>query len=149
MKIEPARNANQRRACYALRHRVFVEEQGVPVELEVDEHDEDGAFHIMGMVDETLVATARLCVFDDVAKIQRVAVDKRHRGKSYGRAVILELMERARQNPAVVTIALDAQTQAIGFYKALGFHPTGKPFDDAGIDHIRMEQLARKPNPPG
>lgn len=138
MSITLARTTQEKAACYDLRHRVFVEEQGVPVELEIDEHDESIAIHFLGKIEDQPVATARICVFGGLAKIQRVAIDQKHRGRSLGRDLMLHLIAFAGHEQLAPTVALDAQTYATGFYESLGFSQTGDVFDDAGIDHIRM-----------
>ncbi|MEP1208990.1 MAG: GNAT family N-acetyltransferase [Rhizobiaceae bacterium] len=128
--------------CYHLRRVVFVEEQGVPVELEIDEHDAVDAYHFLGLIDGQPVATARICVFGDKAKIQRVVVLQPFRGRNLGRQLLQHLMGFARQNNLAPQIALDAQTYAVAFYQSLGFETTGEEFDDAGIAHIHMTQPA-------
>ena len=142
MSIILARTSQEKAACYDLRHRVFVEEQGVPVELEIDENDETIAIHFLGVIEDRPVAAARICVFEDMAKIQRVVIDKRYRGRSLGRVLMLHLIAFAKDNQLAQTIGLDAQTYATGFYESLGFSKTGDVFDDAGIDHIRMVMQA-------
>jgi len=135
-----------REACYRLRHVVFVEEQGVPVEMEIDEHDDAGAYHFLGLVDNEPAAAARIMVFgsgeNSVAKIQRVVVMKSFRGQKLGRDLMVHLLEFARTNNLAPHIALDAQTYATAFYESLGFTATGDEFDDAGIPHIHMSQPA-------
>lgn len=128
--------------CLAIRHAVFVEEQGVPVELEIDEHDHSSAIHFAVYLDAGLVGTARLCLFNGVAKIQRVAVSKEARGSGLGAKLVDHLVRYARTAKLAPKIALDAQAHATGFYERLGFKTVGTPFDDAGIPHIRMEQEA-------
>lgn len=144
MIISQATTENDRQVCYRLRHVVFVEEQGVPVELEIDEHDEAGAYHFLGKVDGEPAAAARICVFSDkdgaYAKIQRVIVMPQFRGQKLGRDLMVHLMDFARTNNLAPRIALDAQTYATAFYESLGFIASGDVFDDAGIPHIHMTQ---------
>ncbi|MEP0943058.1 MAG: GNAT family N-acetyltransferase [Rhizobiaceae bacterium] len=128
--------------CYHLRHVVFVEEQGVPVELEIDEFDASDAHHFLGLIDGKPAATARICLFGDKAKIQRVVVMKQFRGRNLGRQLMQHLMDFARRNNLAPQIALDAQTYAVPFYQSLGFETIGEEFDDAGIAHIHMTQKA-------
>ena len=132
----------EKEICYHLRHVVFVEEQGVPVELEIDEFDASDAHHFLGLIDGEPAATARICVFGDIAKIQRVVVMKQFRGRNLGRQLMQHLMNYARGHKLAPNIALDAQTYAVAFYESLGFKTTGEEFDDAGIAHIHMTQPA-------
>ena len=128
--------------CLRLRHAVFVDEQNVPVELEIDEHDHSDAIHFIGTIDDQCVATSRICLFGDKAKIQRVAIDKGHRGAGHGRAIMQHMINHIRANRLAPIMALDAQTYALSFYEALGFVAQGEEFDDAGIPHIHMVQPA-------
>lgn len=144
MKLEISRavSAEDKAECYRLRHIVFVEEQGVPVELEIDEYDETIARHFIGKVNGQAVAASRICVFDDTAKIQRVVVLEARRGRGYGRDLTIHMLKDIRADNLAPSIALDAQTHAVPFYEALGFAVEGNEFDDAGIPHLRMIQPA-------
>ena len=146
MNIIQATSPEDIQTCYQLRHEVFVEEQGVPVELEIDEHDAESAYHFLGLVDGEPAAAARICVFGDesqaIAKIQRVVVIQQFRGRKLGRDLMVHLMDFARANKLAPHIALDAQTYAKAFYESLRFIAIGDEFDDAGIPHIHMRQPA-------
>ena len=142
MEIVRAETGHDRKICYRLRHDVFVVEQGVPVELELDSHDEDDAIHFLGRIEGVPVAASRLCLESGIAKIQRVVVVPGCRGKGLGRELIEHMMRFVRDGGLATDIALDAQTHAIRFYRKIGFEPTGGEFDDAGIAHIRMVQRA-------
>ena len=121
---------------------MFVEEQKVPVELEIDEHDEADALHFLGSASEHAVVTARLCIFGEKAKIQRVAVDSSFRGSGYGKDIMQYMIDYVRAQQLAPMIALDAQAYATSFYEALGFKSEGEVFDDAGISHIHMVMKA-------
>jgi len=140
--INIATSQSDRQACFRLRHLVFVEEQGVPVELELDEFDDTRAIHFLGKVDGEAVAASRVVVFGDSAKIQRVVVHHSCRGRKFGKLLMLKMMDYVRTQNLAAEISLDAQTYAIAFYQALGFEPRGEEFDDAGIPHIHMVQPA-------
>jgi YbgC/YbaW family acyl-CoA thioester hydrolase len=121
-----------------LRHEVFVDEQKVPVALELD-HEDDTALHAvalnrMGMP----LATGRLIQHaPGVARIGRMAVKKQMRGSELGRRVLHALMDAA-QNRGDTQVILHAQCSAEGFYKRSGFAPHGAVFEDAGMAHIEM-----------
>ena len=138
LKIYAATTREQRDACYRLRHEVFVEEQGVPVELEIDEHDEMDAIHFLGEVNGTSAAAARIVVKQETAKIGRLVVSKPHRGGGHGVAMMRFVLDHVRDEGLATEVALDAQIQATGFYEALGFAIEGEEFMDAGIPHVRM-----------
>jgi predicted GNAT family N-acyltransferase len=125
-------------ACLALRHRVFVVEQGVPLALERDEHDAH-ATHWIARVGDTVVGTARARVVGDAAKAERVAVAAAARGTGAGRALMGAIEDWAREG-GLVSVALNAQAGAIAFYRALGYATEGEPFEEAGIPHRAMRK---------
>lgn len=128
-----------RQTCYALRHAVFVVEQGYSAEGEVDALD-PVSHHILAVDNGTPVATARVCLNEDTAKIGRVCVIKPRRGIGLGADLINAAVEMAADKGAKRTI-LGAQTHAIGFYEKLGFTPFEAPYDDEGEPHQMMERL--------
>ncbi len=138
LTVVTAKTVLQRQSCYAIRRVVFVDEQLVPIELEIDEHDETDAIHFLGSVDGTDVATGRVVVRSDGAKIQRVAVLSAYRGLGYGYKLMETMIAHIDAERLAKTITLDAQTHATAFYYGLGFSENGKEFDDAGIAHINM-----------
>jgi predicted GNAT family N-acyltransferase len=121
-----------------LRYVVFVEEQKVPVELELD-HEDDTALHAVALNRMGLpLATGRLIQHaPGVARIGRMAVKKQMRGSDLGRRVLHALMDAA-QNRGDTQAILHAQCSAEGFYKRSGFEPHGAIFEEAGIAHIEM-----------
>lgn len=125
--------------CLLLRRKVFIEEQNVPEEEEVDKYDAD-AIHLLAFEGETPVGTARIVVKGSVGKIGRVCVLKSQRGTGLGADLIKAALEQMRDSPDVVTARLGAQTQVLGFYERLGFTVFGPEYIDAGIPHFDMEQ---------
>ena len=124
------------RAAWAVREEVFIREQNVPAEIELDEHDA-GAVHLVCLVDEQVVGTLRIVrLADGRAKIGRVAVTKARRKKGHGRQLMLAALDQLRGQ--VREIVLTSQTEVIGFYEKLGFVATGPVFDEAGIPHRKM-----------
>jgi predicted GNAT family N-acyltransferase/uncharacterized SAM-binding protein YcdF (DUF218 family) len=124
-------------ACLALRRRVFQEEGGVPRGVEVDGRDEQ-AMHWIGIVGGHVVATARAReVGDGNVKIERVAVDKAHRGKALGARLMREV-HRDLHARGVCRAKLHAQVTVEGFYEALGYETHGEVFLEAAIEHVEM-----------
>ncbi|MBO9450538.1 GNAT family N-acetyltransferase [Tropicibacter sp. R16_0] len=134
LKIEVTED---RDTCFALRHTVFVEEQGVPIEEEIDELDEV-ATHILATADGVPTGAARIVFDAETAKIGRVCVLPKGRGTGMGVALIQKGVEIARAKPGVTKVKLGAQIHALGFYEKLGFQAYGPVYDDAGIDHRDM-----------
>ncbi|WP_019911535.1 GNAT family N-acetyltransferase [Paenibacillus sp. HW567] len=126
-----------------IRMKVFVEEQKVPAEEEIDEYDVigDNVHHILLLDEGIPVAAGRLIYYKaGTAKMQRIAVHKDYRSKGYGRILLLALEELARELGLEASI-LDAQCQAENFYSKLGYKViSAEPFYDAGILHVRMEK---------
>lgn len=121
-----------------VRTAVFVQEQGIPLELEWDEADSTAihavAYNGLGQG----IATGRLIRHaNGVGKIGRMAVHRVLRGSRIGQDLLRTLMEAARQR-GDAEVVLYAQRSAEGFYRRQGFLPRGEPFDEAGIAHIEM-----------
>jgi predicted GNAT family N-acyltransferase len=126
-----------RETCFRLRFEVFVDEQDVPVEEEIDALD-DVATHLLATQDGQPIGTARIVFDGATAKIGRVCVTKAGRGTGLGKALIEKAVHIARDTPGVTRAKLGAQVQALGFYEKLGFAAFGPVYDDAGINHRDM-----------
>ncbi len=124
--------------CFAIRTSVFVEEQQVPLELEMDEYDAV-ATHFLLRDGETPLGTARLLDKHGLAKIGRVAVVKEARGRGLGLVLMLAVIDEAKRRGFTESV-LDAQTYAVPFYARLGYAAEGEEFDDAGIPHFLMRR---------
>ena len=130
---------------FALRIEVFVREQKVPIELELDEKDHsENTVHIGYFHDDNLIGVARLIDMDkDVIHIGRVVIDKEYRGQGIGRELIIGCENIAQQILKRKTIIeLSAQIQAENFYKSLGYNRVNdKIYLDAGIEHVDMRKV--------
>jgi len=124
----------------ALRHEVFVVEQGVPPEEEVDARDAD-AIHLTAWEGDRLVGTCRLTT-DGAGTIRLgrlvVARDARRRGIA---SKLLQAATRAARDAGAQRIVLAAQVRATAVYAADGYVPRGRRFVEAGIEHITMEKV--------
>lgn len=121
-----------------LRTAVFVQEQGIPMEMASDEADSSAvhavAYNRLGQG----IATGRLVRHaDGIAKIGRMAVHRVLRGGHLGQALLDALAATARDR-GDRAVMLHAQRSAEGFYRRLGFEARGEPFEEAGIAHIEM-----------
>jgi predicted GNAT family N-acyltransferase len=141
-----SRRANARRATAAdwpqvaaLRTRVFVEEQGVPAEIEQDAHDATAVHALAEDDDGRVVATGRLLVRDGRAVIGRMAVDAAARGCGYGAAVLAELHRQAVAL-GLTEVELHAQLSARRFYERAGYTAVGGVYEEAGIAHVTMRR---------
>ncbi len=126
------------REAQPIRNAVFVQEQGIPAELEWDAADAHCvhavAYNRFGMA----LGTGRLLEHaPGVAKIGRMAVLQAMRGADIGRALLEALIDLARRR-GEREVVLRAQSSAAGFYSRAGFTPRGQPFEEAGIAHLEM-----------
>ena len=135
--IRICESPSERSLCYALRHLVFVDEQGVPLSLERDEHDELDAVHFGGFFGDDLIATGRLLVNGSVGKIGRVAVSIDYRSGGYGRLLMQSMIDHC-SSLGLDSITLNAQLAVINFYERLGFVGFGSDYIEAGIMHRPM-----------
>lgn len=131
-----------------LRYRVFVEEQNVPEEIEIDEFDE-AAVHLVAVLGKRVVGTCRIVSLGDAMRIGRLSVDEAHRHQGIA-THLMDLALAYSKDSGTPRVILDAQVNAIGFYERFGFYAVGEPFDDGGIDHKRMilDLVAGPPLPP-
>ena len=122
--------------AFRIRIRVFVREQRVPADLELDEDDKQ-ALHLLASLAGRVVGTARIVVHGRQAKIGRMAVLKSYRRKKVGKELLTRAITTAKKQGAR-KIYLHAQVAVIGFYESAGFRCAGPVFDEAGIAHRKM-----------
>jgi predicted GNAT family N-acyltransferase len=118
-----------------VRFTVFVEEQQVPADIELDEHDAH-CLHALAFSDDLAVGTARLL---PDGHIGRMAVLREWRGRGVGTLMLESLIDRARQL-GHSQVMLSAQTHAVSFYRKHGFVEEGAEYMDAGIPHRDMRR---------
>lgn len=120
--------------CKSIRLPVFVKEQGVPQRLELDPQDETFLHVVIFNHDNTAIATARLA---PNGKFGRMAVLKKYRRQGLG-TVLLKQITKLADSLGSEQLVCHAQQSAVEFYKKNGFQIIGKPFQEAGITHIKM-----------
>ncbi|WP_116452793.1 GNAT family N-acetyltransferase [Blastococcus litoris] len=129
----------------ALRTRVFVDEQGVPPEIEQDDADATAVHGVSRDAGGAVVATGRLLLRDDgTAAIGRMATDAAARGRGHGAAVLAVLQDEALRRGAAA-VELHAQVTARGFYERAGYSAVGPEYLEAGIAHLTMRRVLRPP----
>ncbi len=136
--VEVGDDRSRMEQVWALRRRVFIEEQRVPEDIELDA-DDARAVHALALEGERPVGCGRMLAHGDYVKIGRMAVLAERRGAGIGRRVLQFLVEHACQRGFRHAV-LDAQLHAEGFYLKQGFTPVGEVFEEAGIMHRRMER---------
>jgi predicted GNAT family N-acyltransferase len=141
-------NEGDRAALSAVREEVFVREQNVPPEMEVDE-DDPRSLHVLARTpDGNVIAAGRMT---PAGQIGRMAVLKDWRGRGIGSALLRLLLEQAGTR-GVAEVRLHAQADATAFYLKHGFEIAGEDFMEAGILHRPMRMavaaLAGPSRPP-
>ncbi|MFC3040559.1 GNAT family N-acetyltransferase [Virgibacillus xinjiangensis] len=137
MNIKTVETEQEKQQAFQVRTKVFVEEQKVPTEEEIDQYDET-ATHLIGYDQQgEPIAASRLRFIDEFGKLERICVRKEERGKSYG-ADMIAAMEKIIVDHGYRKAKLNAQIQAKGFYQRLGYQTISGEFMDAGIPHVTM-----------
>ena len=143
LTVKLVSTAAERQGAVELRIQVFVAEQGVPAEIEVDEHDADPAtIHAVALHQGRVIATGRLVVEQDdsgqpIGRIGRMAVASDWRRQGIG-GQILQRLEQEARNLGLQRCHLHAQEYVKNFYANLGYQEQGEVFSEANIPHIAM-----------
>lgn len=123
--------------AFYIRKKVFVEEQGVPLEDEFDQYEEV-ATHLIVYDNEKPIGTGRIRSVESFAKLERICILPSYRKRGIGKMIIKEL-EKISREKGYVKVKLHAQVQAQGFYEKLGYTCISeKPFLEDGIYHVVM-----------
>ena len=145
IRIELSRWPEARGEAMRVRERVFVAEQGVPAELELDEHDPSCVHALARDEAGRVVGTGRLLPAHAhgarvVPPVGRLAVLEEGAGRGVGGPLAARPTQSARAR-GDTEIVLSAQTHAQGFYRAHGFFEEGEAFLEAGIPHRTMRRV--------
>jgi predicted GNAT family N-acyltransferase len=135
VRVEVMDWATARTLAAPIRFAIFVGEQNVPADIELDDMDEK-SLHAIAWDDGKAVGTGRLL---PEGKIGRMAVVKEWRRRGVGAAILEALLAEARRR-GHREIRLSAQLQAAEFYRAHGFVAEGKVYEEAGILHQAMRR---------
>ena len=127
-------------AAVGIRFRVFVDEQSVPPEIELDEFDAV-ATHAIALLGGVAVGAGRVIIEDGSARIGRMAVDQSHRRGGMGGLLLRFLEDEARKQGAAEFV-LHAQEYVKAFYAGHGYEEHGETFMEAGILHVEMRKGA-------
>jgi predicted GNAT family N-acyltransferase len=129
--------------AYPVRRAVFVLEQGVPEEMELDEFD-PFAQHALSYEGPICTGTARLVYLEDnCAQVGRMTVLSQYRGRGIGTAILEALLDLA-QSQGIRSLSLHSQVMAIPFYEKRRFIAHGPVYEEAGIPHRNMILLLPK-----
>ena len=129
--------ADAMQAAWPIRKRVFIEEQGVPEDLELDEFDLT-AQHALAYLNSQCIGTARLAsLAGNIGRIGRMAVLPAYRSEGIGSQLLNALIANGKAQ-GITQFELHAQLSAIPFYERFGFIAQGDIYDEAGIAHRDM-----------
>lgn len=129
--------------AFFVRRKVFVEEQGVPLSLELDEFDETASHFVVYKGDSPIGAGRIRETNKGIGKVERVCVLPEYRGLHLGK-LIMQALEDHGANQGYEKIVLNAQSYAIPFYENIGYVITSPEFMDADIPHRAMEKKIKQ-----
>lgn len=139
ISVHPVKTDQDIEDIQSVRNRVFVQEQHVPPEIEVDDHDND-SYHAVARWEGKIVGTGRLELENpDSGKIGRMAVLGEYRHLGIGGQVLSFLEVHARKMGSH-EVTLHAQLYVKDFYEKRGYKEEGSVFFEAGIQHIFMRK---------
>lgn len=134
LQVIKATQKDELEQVFAIRKIVFVEEQGVPPEIEWNQ--EDQATHFLALSDHKPCGACRWRKTDMGYKLERFAVLSDYRGSGVGRAMIATALDDLPHDAGY--IYLNAQVDAVSLYAKFGFVAEGDQFEEAGIQHMKM-----------
>lgn len=134
LQVIKIRTQEELESAFAIRRKVFVEEQGCPPELEWE--NEDVSTHFLALSDNKPCGACRWRKTEKGYKLERFAVLKEFRGKRVGQALVAAVLDDIPGSPD--SIYLHAQVDAVGLYAKFGFAIEGEQFEEAGFQHYRM-----------
>lgn len=138
--VKIATSESEREDAFFVRRKVFVEEQGVPLNLELDELDKT-ADHFVVYNEDNPIGAGRIREIEaGTGKVERVCVLPTYRGKHLGN-LMMNALEKHAVNKGLNKILLNAQSYAVPFYEKLGYVVASTEFMDADIPHRRMEKI--------
>ncbi|WP_059173299.1 GNAT family N-acetyltransferase [Bacillus sp. FJAT-27445] len=136
MNVVLISSEKEKQDAFSVRRKVFVDEQQVPEEEEIDQYEDDCAHFVLYNVTEPQGA-GRFRIVDGYGKVERICVLAETRGTGAGKAIMRKIEEYAKEQ-GVTKLKLNAQVHAISFYAGLGYEVASDEFLDAGIPHKTM-----------
>ena len=136
LEIKKVNNKYNLEKVIEIRKNVFIKEQNVPLEIEIDGLDPE-AEHFIAYFNDKPIGCARIRSKDHSIKLERIAIIKEYRGKGFGTELTKFLIDYSKQKN-FKEIFLHSQTYVSNFYKKLGFVSKRKHFFEAGIEHVEM-----------
>lgn len=129
----------QLQKSFDIRIEVFVNEQGVRMEEEIDEFEND-SIHFLAFIDEVACGAARWRFTNNGAKLERFAVLEEYRGQGAASQLVQVVIDdiKSHDNYSGQLMYLNAQIEAMPLYEKFGFEPEGEEFMECDIRHMKM-----------
>ncbi len=134
LQVIKIRNKEELDKAFAVRKKVFVEEQNCPPELEWENEEE--STHFLALLNNEPCGACRWRKTDKGHKLERFAVLKEYRGKRIGQALLAAVLSDLPSDATY--IYLHSQVDAMHLYSRFGFAAEGEEFEEAGIQHFKM-----------
>jgi predicted GNAT family N-acyltransferase len=138
LEVRPTAGPAEFEQAMELRREVFVVEQEVEEAEEFDGR-EDECVHVVAVDGGRVIGCCRLLPEGDVVKLGRMVVASGRRREGVAEALLAESDVQAAGLGAS-RITLSAQTYVTDLYEKAGYAVTSEPFDEVGIEHVRMEK---------
>ena len=134
-RIESAGSTDAEKA-FAIRRKVFVEEEGVDPKLEYDANEENSHHYLLLLAGKP-IGTARWRETDKGIKLERFAILSEFRNRGFGEVILKEVLKDVVASGK--KIYLHSQLRAVPFYERNGFVKQGDVFYEANMGHYYME----------
>jgi len=137
VSVKKIEDPTELKKAFAIREKVFVEEQKVPADAEYDAH-ENTAHHYLAQYDGVPCGAARWRKTANGIKLERFAVLPAYRNKAIGSEILKQVLQDIKAAYPNELIYLHAQVPAMQFYARQGFAPVGEMFSECDIEHYKM-----------
>jgi len=134
LQVTKIRTQEELGIAFAIRRKVFVDEQGVDPAHELD--NEEVSTHFLALLDNQPCGACRYRKTEKGYKLERFAVLKEFRGKRVGQALVAAVLDDIPDDAEM--IYLNAQIDAVSLYAKFGFAVEGEQFEEAGLQHVIM-----------
>ena len=135
LEIKTVESQQEYKKIINIRKKVFIEEQKVPLDIEIDEYELE-ATHFIVYLNKEPIGCARIR-FNNFAKLERIAILKKHRSRGFGTKLTEYLIDYCHKKN-ISDIRLNSQLYVADFYEKIGFKKVGEVFFEAGIKHVEM-----------
>ncbi|RFU66734.1 GNAT family N-acetyltransferase [Peribacillus glennii] len=137
MNVKIAASKEEREDAYSVRTKVFIDEQNVPEEEEIDRFEDESTHFVLYDDSHSPIGAGRFRLLDGLGKVERICVLSSARQNGAG-AAIMEAIHDFAASKGIKKFKLNAQVHAIPFYEKLGYEAISDEFLDAGIPHKTM-----------